>query len=50
VVLSAGTRGKTQEALAFYEAGDLLSVIGDCQKPASLMEAMRAGFATASQI
>lgn len=50
VILSAGTRGKTKEALAFYAAGDMLSVIGDCQRPASLMEAMRAGFAAASQI
>lgn len=50
VVLSAGTRGKTEEALAFYEAGDMLSVVGDCQKPASLLEAMRAGYSAASQI
>lgn len=50
VILSAGTRGKTQEALSFYEAGDRLSIVGDCQKPASLMEAMRAGYAAASQI
>ena len=50
VVLSAGTRARTAEAMELYSAGDTFSMVGDCQKVGSIMEAMRTGFAAASQI
>ena len=49
-VLSAGTRARTAEAMELYSAGDTFSMVGDCQKVGSIMEAMRTGFAAASQI
>lgn len=50
VVMSAGTRARTRDGMEFYSAGDTFSMVGDCQKVGSIMEAMRTGFAAASQI
>lgn len=50
VVIAAGTRSKTDEALSFYnKAGDFY-IIGDCDKPGSLMSALRNAFYIANSI
>lgn len=50
VVVSAGMQSKKEEALSFYGTADEFYMIGDCKKPATILEAMRTAFATAAQI
>ena len=48
VLIAAGMRPRTEEALAFFGAGGLTSMIGDCSKVANIQKAMRAAYAAAS--
>jgi NADH dehydrogenase FAD-containing subunit len=48
--VAAGMKPLRQEALAFYGSADDFYLIGDCQKPASVQQAMRSAFAVAHQI
>ena len=50
VVISAGMKSRREEALAFYGSADRFYLIGDCDRPATVQQAMRSAFATASQI
>lgn len=50
VVLSAGMKAKTQEALEYGKAGGMFRMVGDCQKPASLQQAVRTGWTAAKTI
>ncbi len=50
IILSTGMRAKTEEALSFYDAADHFYMIGDCKAPATVLEAMRTAFSTASRI
>lgn len=50
VVISAGMRAKRDEALSFYHVTDGFAMIGDCNAPATVQQAMRSAFAAASQL
>ena len=50
VVLSAGMRAKTEEALSYAGAGQLFRMVGDCKKAASLQQALRSAWTTAKTI
>lgn len=50
VVISAGMRSRQQEALAYYGSAERFFCIGDCDKTATVQQAMRSAFAVASQI
>lgn len=50
VVLAAGMRGKTGEALAYARAGQLFRMVSDCKKAASLQQALRRAWTTAKTI
>ena len=50
IVLSAGMQSKTDEALYYSQVGSMFRIIGDCKKPASLQQAVRAGWTTAKTI
>ncbi len=50
IVVSAGMRAKTDEALAFYGAAPVFYMIGDCQRAATVLECNRAAFAVAHKI
>lgn len=50
IVVSAGMRGKSEEALAFYGTALEFYLIGDCRRAATVQQAMRSAFATAMQI
>lgn len=47
VLLSAGMRAKTEEALRYSGAGTYFRAIGDCQKAASVQQAVRSGYTAA---
>ena len=48
IVLAAGMKAKTDEALTFYSAADRFSMIGDCAQVGSLQTALRSAFSAAS--
>lgn len=50
IVVSAGMRARSDEALGFYGITEEFYMIGDCKKAATVQEAMRGAFATAMQI
>ena len=50
VVVAAGMKAKSAEALKYGEAGARLYLIGDCVKPGDVQVAMRSAFSTASTI
>ena len=50
VVLSVGMKPLREEALAFYDSADRFYLIGDCDKPATIQQAMRAAYGIASNI
>lgn len=50
VLLSAGMRPKSAEALRYGSAGQLFRAIGDCQKAASVQQAVRSAYTTALQL
>ena len=50
VVISLGMRGRTQEALAFGGSADRFAIIGDCKKPATVQQAMRAAYAVSHSV
>lgn len=50
VVISAGMKAKREEAMSFYGCASRFYQIGDCNAPATVQQAMRSAFATASQI
>jgi len=50
IVISAGMTAKKDEALSFYGIADRFYMIGDCRKPATVQQAMRSAYATASTI
>ncbi|MDC7126210.1 MAG: FAD-dependent oxidoreductase [Spirochaetales bacterium] len=50
IIVSAGMRPMKDEALSFYDAAENFYMIGDCKNPATLVEAMRTAFSTASRI
>lgn len=50
VVLSAGMKANTQEALKYAGVGSLFRLVGDCKKPASLQQAVRSGWTVAMTI
>lgn len=45
IVLAAGMRPCTDEAMAFYGISERTTVIGDCDQPGSVQRAMRTGYA-----
>ena len=47
VILSAGMKAKTAEALRYAVAGQYFRVIGDCSKAASVQQAVRSAYTTA---
>jgi len=50
IVISAGAKAKTDEALSFYGITGEFHMIGDCRKPATIQETTRSAFATAVTI
>lgn len=50
IVVSAGMKAKKAEALEFYGSADRFYMVGDCKKPATIQQAMRSAFSTASSI
>lgn len=50
VILSTGMKAHKDEALAFYGSADRFYMVGDCKKPATVQQAIRNAFATASTI
>ncbi len=50
VVLSAGMRAKTAEAVAYAAAGSLFRMAGDCIRPASVQQANRTGWTAGKTI
>ncbi|MDS0526015.1 FAD-dependent oxidoreductase [Clostridium sp. SHJSY1] len=50
VVVSAGMKSLTDEALKFAGISDEFYMIGDCKKPATIQQAMRSAFSTAMRI
>ena len=47
ILLSAGMRAKTEEALRYGGAGQYFRAIGDCRKAASVQQAVRSAYTTA---
>ena len=47
VLLSAGMRAKTDEALRYGAAGRYFRAVGDCRKAASVQQAVRSAYSTA---
>ena len=45
VVIAAGMKPKSDEAMAFYNAGGRFVMVGDCHTIGNLEKAMRTGFA-----
>ena len=50
VVVSLGMKALTEEALSFYGSADRFALIGDCQKPATVQQAMRSAFAVSHSV
>lgn len=50
VLLSAGMRAKTSEALRYSTAGQYFRTIGDCRKAASVQQAVRSAYTTAMEL
>ena len=50
VIIAAGSRSRSDEAMSFYDCAPQYRMIGDCEKVGSIMQAMRAGYAAASQV
>lgn len=47
ILLSAGMRAKTAEALRYGVAGQYFRAVGDCQKAASVQQAVRSAYTAA---
>jgi NADPH-dependent 2,4-dienoyl-CoA reductase/sulfur reductase-like enzyme len=50
IVVSAGMKALTDEALKFAGISDEFYMIGDCKSPATIQQAMRSAFSTAMRI
>ena len=50
VVISLGMRPKLEEALAFHDVAGRFAVIGDCKKPATVQQAMRAAYSVSHSV
>jgi NADPH-dependent 2,4-dienoyl-CoA reductase/sulfur reductase-like enzyme len=50
VVLSAGMKAKTEEALSFYGTAPEFYMIGDCKTAATIQQAVRSAYAAAMRI
>ncbi|MCR4842663.1 MAG: FAD-dependent oxidoreductase [Eubacterium sp.] len=50
IVVSAGMRALTDEALSFYGIAQEFYTLGDCKRPATVQQATRAAYAVASRI
>jgi pyruvate/2-oxoglutarate dehydrogenase complex dihydrolipoamide dehydrogenase (E3) component len=50
VVVAAGMKAKSEEAMQFFSAADRCLMIGDCDTVGSIQEAMRSAFSIASTI
>ncbi|WP_168190125.1 FAD-dependent oxidoreductase [Caloramator sp. E03] len=50
VIVAAGMRSKKEEALNFYGSAGRFYMIGDCKKAATIQQAMRSAYSTASTI
>lgn len=50
VIVSTGMKAKRDEALSFYGLADNFYMIGDCKRPATVQQAIRSAFSTASRI
>ncbi|MGL5435923.1 MAG: FAD-dependent oxidoreductase [Lachnospiraceae bacterium] len=50
IVVSAGMRGRSEEALGFYNIAEEFYMIGDCKRAATVQQAMRSAFAVAMQV
>jgi 2,4-dienoyl-CoA reductase-like NADH-dependent reductase (Old Yellow Enzyme family)/thioredoxin reductase len=50
VVIAAGMKAKNDLAMQFYDAGDRLYMIGDCNVAGNVQKAMRSAFSTASTL
>ena len=50
VIIAAGSKSKSKEAISFYDCAQEYHIIGDCEKVGSIMQAMRSGYAAASQV
>lgn len=50
VVVSAGMSAKRDEALSFYNCGDMFYMVGDCRKPGTLQTGNRSAYAVSSVI
>lgn len=48
VVIAAGMRAKTDEAMEYAAAGEMFRMIGDCNKVGSVMSCMRSAYSTAT--
>jgi 2,4-dienoyl-CoA reductase-like NADH-dependent reductase (Old Yellow Enzyme family)/thioredoxin reductase len=48
IVVAAGMRAKTAEALTFFGAGGRTGIVGDCKRVANIQKAMRAAYLAAS--
>ena len=50
VVVSAGMKAHTDEALEYFGVAPEFYMVGDCRQPATIQQAMRSAFSTASRI
>ena len=50
VLMAVGTKSRTDEALSLFCPGRRVMLIGDCRKASDIANAMRTGFAVASQL
>ena len=50
VVISLGMKAHTQEALAFFGSADRFALVGDCEKPATVQQAMRSAYAVSHSV
>ncbi|MDD6024282.1 MAG: hypothetical protein PUC06_08630, partial [Oscillospiraceae bacterium] len=47
VVISAGMRAQTEEALRYAAAGQYFCLVGDCEKAQSVQQAVRSAYSAA---
>lgn len=50
VVISAGMKARTDEAMRFYGTAPLFYMIGDCKRPGTILECNRTAFAVSHKI
>jgi hypothetical protein len=50
VVVAAGMRPRTEEAIALADSGNRFELIGDCKTPGNVQQAMRSAFSAAVRL